>query len=139
MSKNYSYLATSNDYFQKWKIHFCCNFYISIGTLKTTQAQMLKKNSIPKDCWTILYCEKFPLNIICLYEIPCLKSSCQTCRDCLYSTENNLYWVDAQGDTVSVIDLATRAITVLMEEPGAHYFSVEVSGEFLYVGDWKKK
>ncbi|KAH9512769.1 hypothetical protein Btru_038157 [Bulinus truncatus] len=51
---------------------------------------------------------------------------------------NNLYWVDAQSDTINVINLATKVSTVIMQEPGAHYFSLDVSGDFLYVSDWRK-
>ncbi|CAL1546616.1 unnamed protein product [Lymnaea stagnalis] len=53
-------------------------------------------------------------------------------------SENKLYWVDAHMDSVSVIDLATNAITKLIEEPGAHYFSMDVIGPYLYVTDWKR-
>lgn len=52
--------------------------------------------------------------------------------------ENKLYWVDAHVDSVNVIDLATNVITKLIEEPGAHYFSLDVIGSYLYVTDWKK-
>ncbi|XP_055868461.1 low-density lipoprotein receptor-related protein 4-like isoform X2 [Biomphalaria glabrata] len=51
---------------------------------------------------------------------------------------NKLYWVDANADTISVIDLLNKSSTVLLHEPGAHYFSLDISGDYLFVTDWKK-
>lgn len=56
-----------------------------------------------------------------------------------YCPENQLYWVDAHADRISVMDLGSRKIMTLIEEPEAHYFSVDVIGEYLYVTDWKTK
>ncbi|BFZ06046.1 hypothetical protein BsWGS_09085 [Bradybaena similaris] len=51
--------------------------------------------------------------------------------------ENKLFWVDAHADKISVMDLASRRISDLVAEPEAHYFSVDIIGEYLYVTDWK--
>ncbi|XP_012943383.1 low-density lipoprotein receptor-related protein 5-like protein [Aplysia californica] len=56
----------------------------------------------------------------------------------LDAADKQLYWVDAHSDQVSVIDLTTGAIRVLVEQQGAHFFSVDVIGAYLYITDWKK-
>lgn len=57
----------------------------------------------------------------------------------LDSNEEVLYWVDAAEDTVNSIDLVTNDTKMLHKETRAHFFSIDVIGQYLYLSDWMRR